>query len=261
MNRRGARLDLLVSELERSGPLSVESLGEALRASPATVRRDLAELARQRRIVRTRGGARVFRPDEEAPIPVRDALAPEAKLRIAQATARLVPPGPLAVAIGGGTTTGAVLEAIGHRPDLTVVTNSLTIASRASRLRFARIVVVGGYVRHESQELVGSFAEHTFGAVQVAYAILGTGGVTAAEGVTTHDEAEARTNHAMIAAAQRSIVVADHTKLGRLALVPLARIDEIDVIVTDPGAPDGELDAIRDAGVQVIVAGGTPSGA
>lgn len=254
MGARENRLDLLVRELEQHGPMSVEHLGGVLRASPATIRRDLAELARARRIVRTRGGARVYRSDEEAPIPVRDTIARDAKLRIARATADLIPAGPRAIAVGGGTTTAGVLEAIGNRPGLTVVTNSLTIAALAGRLRIARIIVVGGYVRHESQELVGSFAEHTLGAVRVAYAILGTGGLTAAGGITTHDEAEARTNNAMIATAQHSIVVADHSKFGRLALSPLATAEEIDTLVTDAAAPSTELDAFRAAGVQVVIA-------
>lgn len=256
MSARDARLDALVGALDEDGPLTVEGLGGVLGVSPATVRRYLAELTHQRRIVRTRGGARLFRPEEETPIPVRDALAREAKLTIARAAADLVPPGRLAVAIGGGTTTAAVLEALGHREDVTVVTNALTIATRACRLRFERVVVVGGYVRRASQELVGTFAEHTFAAVKVAVAVLGSGGITAAGGITTHDEAEARTNHAMIAAAQRSIVVADGSKLGHLALAPLATVEEIHTIVTDATAPPEEVAALRASGVQVVVADG-----
>jgi DeoR family transcriptional regulator of aga operon len=254
MSGREVRLARIVDALDRRGALSVDDLGDLLSASPATVRRDLTELTRQRRIVRTRGGARVFRADEEAPIPVRDTLAPHAKAAIGRAVASLLPRRRIAVALGGGTTTSAVLEAIRDRHDITVVTNSLTVAARASRIPFENIVVIGGYVRHESQELVGSFAEHTFGAVHVAYAILGAGGVTVEGGVTTHDEAEARTNHAMIASAQRTIVVADGSKFGHLALAPLARIDEISTIVTDPSAPIHHVGALRQCGVEVVVA-------
>ena len=84
-------------------------------------------------------------------------------------------------------------------------------------------------------------------------AIVGTDGITAAGGVTTHDETEARTNNAMVTHAQRVIVVADGSKIGKLALAQVATIDQVDLLVTDSSADPAALDAIRAAGVEVQV--------
>ena len=84
-------------------------------------------------------------------------------------------------------------------------------------------------------------------------AIVGTDGMTAAGGVTTHDETEARTNNAMVTHAQRVIVVADGSKIAKLALAQVATIDQVDVLVTDTSADPAVLDGIRAAGVEVRV--------
>ena len=96
-------------------------------------------------------------------------------------------------------------------------------------------------------------AENTFNAINLGTAILGTDGITAEGGVTTHDETEARTNHAMVTHAQRVIVVADGSKIGRLALAQVAKIEQVNLLVTDSSADPAALDEIRAAGVSVLV--------
>ena len=104
-----------------------------------------------------------------------------------------------------------------------------------------------------SLELVGALAESTFNAVNVGTAILGTDGISASAGVTTHDETEARTNHAMVIKAQRAVVVADGSKVGRVAFAQLAEIHEVAMLITDSTADPAELQRIRDAGVEVVI--------
>jgi DeoR family transcriptional regulator of aga operon len=159
------------------------------------------------------------------------------------------------LALSGGTTTAAVARAVAHRRDLTVVTNSLTIASQLASSA-VRVVVTGGFLRPQSLELVGVVAENTFNAVNVGTAILGADGVTATAGVTTHDETEARTNHAMVHKAQRTVVVADGSKIGRVALAQMADLERVATLITDRSADAAELEGIRAAGVEVVVADG-----
>ncbi len=83
--------------------------------------------------------------------------------------------------------------------------------------------------------------------------MLGVDGVSAAAGLTTHDETEARTNHAMLAKAQRTIVVADGSKVGKAALAKIADVDQVETFITDRSADAAELDAIRAHGVEVVV--------
>ena len=106
----------------------------------------------------------------------------------------------------------------------------------------------------QSLELVGDLAESTFNAINVGTAILGADGISATSGVTTHDETEARTNRAMVAKAQRTVVVADGSKIGGVALAQMADIEQVEMLITDSSADPDELERLRAAGVQVVLA-------
>lgn len=235
------------------GTVSLAELSATLDVSPATVRRDLAELESQRLLLRTHGGATRFEARTELPVTMRDTQSREAKEAIARTMASLIPERH-AIALSGGSTTACVARALSTHKDLTVVTNSLTIAELAITFPQLKVFMTGGLLRAESLELVGVLAENTFNAINVGTAILGSDGVTAAGGVTTHDETEARTNHAMVAHAQRSVVVADGSKIGRLAMSKVADMSQIQVLITDSSADPDELDRIRACGVEVHVA-------
>ena len=113
--------------------------------------------------------------------------------------------------------------------------------------------MTGGFVRSSSFEAVGALAENTFNAINVGTAILGTDGISVRGGATTHDETEARTNHAMVAHAEHVVVVADGSKVGRVTLAKVADLAEIDVLVTDSSADPEALAAIEAEGVEVQV--------
>ena len=109
-------------------------------------------------------------------------------------------------------------------------------------------------MRPHSFELVGILAERSFSAINVGTAVLGTDGMSAAGGATTYDETEARTNLAMVSQAERVIVVADGSKIGRVTLAPVASTAAVHDLVTDASADPEELERIREAGVRVWIA-------
>lgn len=253
--KRSQRMADILEIVAASGSVGLTDLAERLDTSAATMRRDLATLAERRLLVRTHGGARALDHGAELPVALRDVRFQEAKRRIAREAAALVPRERHALALSGGTTTAYVARELASHRDITIVTNSLTIASLVATFPEPKVVVTGGILRHQSLELVGVLAEGTFNAVNVGTAILGADGVSATEGVTTHDETEARTNRAMVTKARRCIVVADGSKIGRVALARMVELPEVDVLITDDSADPVELEAIRATGVRVIVAG------
>lgn len=251
--KRSDRMLAVLKSVNARGAVALADLATELRVSPATLRRDLASMEDQGLLVRTHGGARSRPVHEEVPVHLRDLEARDAKRRIALRAAEHIPAGPYAVALSGGTTAAEVARALSRRPQLTIVTNALPVAMELAARPTAKVILTGGMVRSTSFEAVGVLAENTFNAVNVGTAILGTDGISATGGATTHDEVEARTNHAMVAHAQRVIVVADGSKVGRTTLARMAECGEIDLVITDATADVDELERLRAAGVAVEV--------
>ncbi|MBX3195503.1 MAG: DeoR/GlpR family DNA-binding transcription regulator [Schumannella sp.] len=251
--KRSRRMAAILDLLAERGSITLPELAQTLGISPATARRDLADMNDQRLLVRTHGGARMLESRNELPVALRDTRFQEAKRAIGAAVAEAIPRQRYAVALCGGTTTASVARALAGHDELTIVTNSLTIAQLVTVHPQLKVVMTGGILRPESLELVGVLAENTFNAINLGTAIVGTDGMTAAGGVTTHDETEARTNNAMVTHAQRVIVVADGSKIGRLALAQVATTQQVDLLVTDTSADPEALEEIRAAGVEVRV--------
>lgn len=252
--RRNDRMREVLSLLRGHGEVDSQKLRAELGVSAATLRRDLAELEEQGLLVRTHGGARAVDPSgSEIPVRLRDHRMIAIKRRIAQHAAALVPAGPQAVALTGGVTTGEVARSLKGRPQMTIVTNSLTIAADCAVDAHMKVIMTGGLVRPNSMEAVGPMSEHAFQVINVGTAVLGADGMSAEVGATTFDEAEARTSMAMAANAQRVIVPVDGSKIGKVTLAKMVPLSQIDHLVTDSTADRGQLELIAAAGVNVHV--------
>ncbi|BDZ42267.1 DeoR family transcriptional regulator [Paraoerskovia sediminicola] len=254
--KRTERLLAILELVTERESVALGDLTQELGVSEATVRRDLMDMEDQGLLTRTHGGARSHESREEVPVRLRDSRFREAKRLIARRAVELVPTGPYSVAISGGTTTAEVTRLLATRENLAIVTNSLTTVMEIASRPNLKVMMTGGVVRSSSFEAVGILAENTFNAVNVGTAILGTDGISAQGGVTTHDDTEARTNHAMVTNAQTVMVVADGSKVGRLTLAKMAELSEVDMLITDSSADPDELDRIRAAGVEIHVVGG-----
>jgi DeoR family transcriptional regulator of aga operon len=244
------RLGRILELLARDGAVSVAQLARELRVSEATVRRDLQALGEQRLLERSHGGAVAHGTAHELPVRYRTGRSDE-KRRIARHAAELVTDG-MAIAFTGGTTTTEVARALAMRHGLTVVTNALNIAVELAVRPDLKLIVTGGVARSTSYELVGSLADATLNGLFVDLAFVGVDGVDAERGLTTQNEVEAATNRALMDRAQRTIVVADASKLGRVAFAEIAGIDRAEQLITNIGADRDEVTHLLDAGLRII---------
>jgi DeoR family transcriptional regulator of aga operon len=256
---RAARLTAILDLLAAQGEVSVEQLVDRFGASAATTRRDLDSLAERRLLTRTHGGAVAQSVAYELPIRYKSHLATGAKERIAALAASLVAPGAV-VGLSGGTTTTAIATALAARDDLggeglTVVTNAVNIAAQLAMRPEFKVVVTGGAIHSRSFELVGPFVEQLLAGIRLDIAFIGVNGLSAAEGATTHDEAEAAVNRLMAERASRAVVVADASKVGRAAFAHVGGAALFPLVLTDAEVADADRAALADAGFEVRVAG------
>ena len=248
--RQSDRLSAILEELSRNGSVSVADLAAGLDASLATIRRDLQLLEEQHLVSRVHGGAVARGVLYELPLRYKAARHQEEKRGIAEAAVRLVDDG-ATVGLTGGTTTIEVARMLAERASLTVVTNALNIASELAVRANLKLLVPGGVVRPESYELVGPIAESTLSGLNLDVVFLGVDGIAVESGCTTHHEVEAFTNRVLMKRAQRVVVVADSSKLGRVAFARICATDEIDRLITDSAGSPEEIARLEAAGVSI----------
>ncbi|MBO0845642.1 MAG: DeoR/GlpR transcriptional regulator [Nocardioides sp.] len=249
--RQDVRLGLILQRLNESGSVGVTELATELGVSEASVRRDLHRLEQQHLLTRTHGGAVASGVLYELPMRYRGGQHHEAKRAIAAAAVTLVTPETQSVGLNGGTTTTEVARALAGRPGLRVVTNALNIASELAVRSTIELVVSGGSARPESYELVGPLAEQTLAHLNLDLAFIGVDGISPAAGLTTHHEVEAQTNRALARTAERVVVVADSSKIGRRGFAKIGDLAMATDLITDTAAPSDAVETLRGAGVKV----------
>jgi DeoR family fructose operon transcriptional repressor len=248
---RVRRLAQIRQMLDAGDAVTVGELTDRLGVSEATVRRDLDLLQESGVAQRTHGGA-VPAGRRELPFPERSSVQVAEKRAIARAAAAMVTPGDT-VFLGGGSTTLRLAEQL-RDVDLTVVTNSLPVARELSRSPAVQVIVIGGTLRTPELTMVGPRAVEAIRAYRAGTAFLGVPALDAEHGFTADGDAEAATDAAFIAMAQRTVVLADHTKLGHVSTTHVVPLSAIDTVVTDDGAPAGVLAELRASGTHVVVA-------
>jgi DeoR family fructose operon transcriptional repressor len=238
------------------GRVSVTDVAERFSVTTETVRRDLALLERAGMVRRVHGGAVPVGALSlvEPGLGERHGTRAEQKRKIAAAALDLLPDADGSVLLDGGSTTAALADLLPTERRLLVATNSVPIAARLSASPGIALHVLGGRVRGVTQTAVGESTVRALEHLRMDVAFLGTNGITARHGFSTPDETEAATKQAMARAAQRTVVLADSSKLGREHLVRFAPVDDVDVLVTDSDADPGTVAALRTAGVEVVVA-------
>ncbi|MCD0448028.1 DeoR/GlpR family DNA-binding transcription regulator [Actinocorallia sp. API 0066] len=256
---RDERLSAVLELVAERGRVDVDEVVGALGVSAATVRRDLDQLARQRLLTRTRGGAVANGVAVDLPMRYRTARNAEQKERIAHEAARLVTRG-MVVGLNGGTTTTRLAAELATRADLTgsaqepaftVVTNALNIAYELTVRPQVKVVVTGGVERPQSYELIGPLATRILQDVSLDVAFLGVDAVDPEAGATAHHEGEASINQLLASRARRVVVVADSSKLGGRAFARICGMADVDVLITDTGAPSDVVARFAERDVEV----------
>jgi DeoR/GlpR family transcriptional regulator of sugar metabolism len=229
--RQQAILDLV----HEHGGVRVADLVREFGVSDMTVRRDLEVLAERGLIDKVHGGAtRVGAGSTEEPgFAVKSVRQQREKEAIAARAAQFVRPG-TAVALSAGTTTWTLAHRLIDVPELTVVTNSIRIADVLHRSgRPDQTVVLTGGIRTPSDALVGPVAVSAVRTLNVDLLFLGVHGISTHAGFTTPNLMEAETDRALVDAARRLIVLADHTKWGTIGISTIAQLGDADVLITD----------------------------
>ena len=245
---RTSRGDQLLDRIGSDGRVSVGGLARDLGVTPSTIRRDLARLARDGRIVRTYGGA-----ERRGPSPP-DAGDPRsaAKAAIADAAATRVRDGDTILISSGSTTLEFARRLVDRR--LTVITNALDVATILLDRPGIELVVLGGVVRAGMHSTLGHIAELALRELRADALYMGIGAIGPDFALMNDSIPEILTDRALRHASRDCVVLADATKFRTVAPAFVFDIDEVTTLITDSGVDPGDAAALRSRGVEVVVA-------
>lgn len=245
------RLKLILDMLKQQQRVNVKDLADQLQVSQESIRRDLKELETRGHARRVYGGAVIDQHESDQPFGERLRVGAREKARIGEAAASLVKDG-MKIFIDTGTTTIACLKHLENRKDLTVVSNSIAVASHFFTVPETSVRVLGGRMRSDYQatyghETVAALKEHFFD-----LAIIAISAIHIDRGFMDFGEDEAVLRRIARTQAKKSVIVADSSKFGRLGSIHTLGLDEIDAVITSGVIGREFSDQFSQSNVEVI---------
>jgi DeoR/GlpR family transcriptional regulator of sugar metabolism len=246
--RRLAILEILKDE----GFVRVNMLSSKLGVSEVTIRRDLDEMELERLVERTHGGASLSRHLRSEPgFEARYRENFKEKRRIAQAAAALVENGETIFLSSGSTALHFLHELVEKK--ITVVTSNAEAVAEVGASEI-KLTLTGGEYRHLSRSFIGPVAVNTISRFVASKTFIGVDGISLEFGMTSFTIERAEIVHKMVAhTSGKLVVLADHTKLGRVGDCQVATLERCDTLVIDGPIPAEYQRGLADRGIEVII--------
>jgi DeoR/GlpR family transcriptional regulator of sugar metabolism len=250
------RRDRIRARVSADGFVSVETLSRELEVSTMTIHRDLDVLQQQGWLRKVRGGATSLpSADYHGDLGHRAAAMTEEKQALARFAARLVQPGQV-ILVDESTTVGQLVPLLAGTGNLTVVTNGLTAAGTLARAPGIDLVGIGGTYFPAYDAFLGAQAAAAIRSLHVDVAFISTTAIARASCWHLSQEM-VQVKQAFLDAADRRVLLADHTKFERRALHRLTALEGFDLVVVDAGTPDSVCRQLADQGVAIQATDGT----
>ncbi|MEO6246317.1 MAG: DeoR/GlpR family DNA-binding transcription regulator [Opitutaceae bacterium] len=232
--------------------VSIAQLAREFGVSEMTIRRDLAALEGKSHIQRTHGGAMLTeRMMLEFDYRDRRAINRAAKCAIAAEARKLVQPGQRLI-LDTGTTTLELAALLKDGQDLTVITPSLAVASELQHAAGIEVILLGGVIRRGSPDLTGPVTEHCLELFAADLAFQGADAIGLDGSIYNSDLRLARVDQLMRRVAKRCCVLSDHSKIGHTALARSGSLADVDIFITDRGAPADALKRFAKLGAKIV---------
>lgn len=248
------RRDQIIKMINENRVVKNQELMELFDISIETVRRDLKYLERQGYLERVYGGA-VLKQDPMGMLQTSDAYRQNLaeKDAIAREAVKLVKRGET-IFLEEGSTVLAMTNYLKDIMPLTVITNSLRIATVLSDMPDCTAILTGGRVVPGTLELTGFQDDGNLRMFNIDKAFIGVHGITETH-FTEYSALERRyIRRQIIQDSSQAIVLADYSKFGVRATINMATIDELDIVITDDRTSDSYVRKLKKNGIQVIVA-------
>ena len=248
------RKNTILHKLANDGKVYVQQLTETLHVSTETIRRDLDRLEKEGKLKKVYGGAVKTRMDVwEPPFMQRSQIHAGEKRDIARFAASLVQYGET-IMIDNGTTTIELVRCLQERSDITIITHSVPVLLLAMEIFKGKVIFVGGQLNATQQCVEGPLADMMLQQIKVHKAFISAGGISLHDGITDYDLNEASISRIMIDRSEEAIVLADHSKFGKITFAQICSLKEVSMIITDQGCPTEWIQSLMELEVEMRIA-------
>lgn len=248
------RQSIILELLIQHNSILVTDLATHLNVSSVTIRKDLTDLEREKKLYRNHGKAILIDPYiDNRNVSEKEKLYVEEKRLIGMKAASLITPKD-SILIASGTTMHALARSIVPVDELTVITASTEVSNILASEKNIYIIQLGGILRHSSLSVVGKYAENILADFSCSKLFIGVDGIDLDFGITTTNMMEASLNRVMMQTAQKTIVLADSSKFGRRGFSKIADMEDVDHIITDSHIPPSTALRLEEMGIEVTIA-------
>lgn len=246
------RKQKILDLLKEKDSVRVTSLSKLFGVSEVTVRSYLEDLEKKGLLSRVHGGAvSSYKPYYSMNLNQRLETNQRAKVDIAEKVATLIQPNDT-VMLNAGTTTLLVFRKFPADYNLSIVTNSISIALEAAGNPNYSVILVGGSVNTKYQFTYGNDAVRQLKKYHADKLILSVDGISAGQGFSTYYNQEATVDIAMIEQSDCCIIAADHSKFGHSAFAKISDLSVADYIVTGGQISSDLAEILEEKGVTVL---------
>lgn len=229
------RRQQIVKILHKDKSATVINLCETLKASEATIRRDLTILEEEGKLERIHGGAII---KSNIPIEKEDTFNEKEgiylldKKKIAEAAFSFLRNND-SIFLDGGTTTLELAKLIGRsRIRVTVFTNAPHFSQYIAKNASAEQFIIGGKIRNNTLAVVGQLAVDTIRKFRLDKVFIGVNAISLEYGFTTPDFEEAAMKRTILERGRERFILADESKFNKVALCEILPISAVDRIIT-----------------------------
>lgn len=233
--------------------ISVHEFCEQLHASQATIRNDLTTLEKNNVLKRVLGGAiSTEGTPHNTSYHLRSSLFKDEKVAIAQYAVKNFLKDDMIIALDAGTTCKCIAQALMEANlHCHVITNSFEAAAILVKSKHIDLYMAGGRMDREHGSFHDDNTLQTIQSIHSDLYFLSPNGVDAKAQITSSSIEENIIKRAFVKQAATTIVVADHSKIGKSAIKVICQLEDIQCVITDQHANKKNIEELRNMGIQI----------
>ena len=247
------RQSKILESLETKKYISVNELSEKLKVSVVTIRKDLTLLEQEGYLHRTHGGAsKQMRYVFDQTVTEKETQNVEEKTRIITKALDFIKENEFII-LSSGTTVNLLAQKLYGFRNLTVLTPSLRVAVEVCKNPNVNTIHLGGEVRKNSTSTIGVLAEETLSNFSCTTLFLGIEGIDLDYGLSSTNVGEAHLNKKMMERVDKTIVLADSSKIHKRGFGFICYVEKIDMLITDSNVDPEFVEELEKRGVEVVI--------